>query len=127
MNYLTVNAYPPINELSITTKGKYKMYTLNVTRDTSQVNPICEFRFQDPTTVEHNPCKIVVRQSRLLEFLNQMDQEKPFVDPEKDKVVYFRKQGNDYILDTIVQNKYFSYTLKQDEKRQIFYWMAENL
>ena len=127
MNYIIVNARPKTNELSITNKGTQKMYTLNVTRDTTQTNPICEFRFQDPTMVEHNPCKIMVQQSRILEFLYYMNQEKPFVDPENDKVVYFRKQGSDYILDTIVKNKYFSYILKQDERRQIFHWMAENL
>lgn len=103
------------------------MFEFNVTKCVTQPDPVLEFRFQNHYTKDKSSRKIIVQQSRVYEYMYKMDHGKTFEDPANNKVVNFRKQGNNVVLDTVVNGKPLPYTLHPEEREQIDAWLDQNM
>ncbi|MBQ6110490.1 MAG: hypothetical protein IJL05_03860 [Alphaproteobacteria bacterium] len=101
------------------------MSILNVSRTANQQNPYCNFRFQDPNNPNHNPCKIMVKESDVWKYMGCMEKGWVFRDGKKE--VQFQKCDGGTVLNTIVNGTTYPYTLFDSEKQQVYDWIEQNL
>lgn len=100
---------------------------MHVTKYITEPDPVLEFRFNNQHTKFKDSRKIIVKQSKIYEYMYKLDHGKAFKDPENNKEVHFSKQGNKIILDNIVNGKSYPYTLHPEERQQIDDWLDQNL
>ena len=100
---------------------------MTVTKYVTEPDPVLEFRFNNSHTKFKDSRKIIVKQSRIYEYMYKMDRGKVFEDPANNKEVHFSKQGNNVVLDNIVKGKPYPYTLHPEEREQIDDWLDKNM
>lgn len=101
------------------------MSAMNVIINQNQPDPYCTFRFQDQNDPNRGSNKIMVKQSRICDFMYRMEKGLVFKDDKKE--VRFQKVNGGIRLDTVVNGKSYPYTLYESEKQQVEDWIVANL